>query len=108
MDRLILDSKTESAEDRVLAKIMVEKVSRELGMRQPEIKFFHPSTEDLSRGLMGYYSCGCIYLNCRLSQQQLLSTARHEARHAFQDTRIRFRTLSLVALERDARVFELL
>lgn len=107
MDRLILDERIR-CEDNILAEITAEKVCRELGMRQvPAIKFFHPSDEDRKIGLLGYYSHGSIFLNCRLDQKQLIRTTRHEARHAYQDTRPELRSLKHELSERDARIYEM-
>ena len=107
MDRLILSDRIRS-EDRTLAEITAAQVCQELGMRQiPEIKLFHPSSADEAQRLLGYYRLGVVYLNCRLSQKELLSTVRHECRHAFQDTRPELRRLSHNSLERDARIYEM-
>jgi len=107
MDRLILDDRI-NWEDRTLAEITAEKVCREeLAMRQvPEIKFFHPSDADRKIGLLGYYSHASIFLNCRLSREELLRTVRHECRHAWQDRQPRFRGLKHGVCERDARIYE--
>jgi len=108
MDRLILSDRIRS-EDSILAEMMAEKVCREeLGMRQvPEIKFFLPSDEDRKIGLLGYYSRESIFLNCRLSREELLRTTRHECRHYWQARQPKLRGLKHELCERDARIFEL-
>jgi hypothetical protein len=109
MDRLILDEQVMNPEHSFLARLTVGRVSRQLGMCQaPPIKFFHPSDEDRERGLLGFYSAGIVYLNCRLSLNELLSTARHEARRAFQDQdgKVAFRKFSHEARDRAAKIFE--
>jgi hypothetical protein len=75
-------------------------------IKPPKVKFFHPSNEDQKQGLMGFYRLGVIYLNCRLPQNEILNTARHETRHAYQDHRHQLWKLSRAALERDAFIYE--